>query len=119
LQLLWRDQQNNLEKVTDQKSSLQKLNQELSITINDYRREIRELKERLDSETQTSAAFKVESEQKAKALAQVNARTSSASGENGQNADGSDKPTIKREDRITPEIMAKIDKVLTNLHVGR
>lgn len=49
LQLLWRDQQNQIEKLNEQKNSLQKLNQELSIHVNEYRRELRELKEKADA----------------------------------------------------------------------
>jgi chromosome segregation ATPase len=49
LQTLWRDNQSKLEKTEERNRSLQKLNQELSITLNQYRRDIRQLKERLDA----------------------------------------------------------------------
>jgi chromosome segregation ATPase len=49
LQILWREQQVQVEKINEQKNALQKLNQELSIHINQYRREIKELKEKLES----------------------------------------------------------------------
>lgn len=45
LQVLWRNQQLQIEKSTEKVRSLQKLNQELSVAINQYRRDIRELKQ--------------------------------------------------------------------------
>ena len=50
LQSLWRDQQTKLEKTTEKNTSLQKLNQELSMAINQYRRDIRELREQIDQD---------------------------------------------------------------------
>jgi chromosome segregation ATPase len=50
LQLLWRDNQLKLEKSEDKNRALQKLNQELSQTINQYRKEIRELKTQADNQ---------------------------------------------------------------------
>jgi chromosome segregation ATPase len=50
LQSLWRDQQTKLEKTTEKNLSLQKLNQELSMAINQYRRDIRELREQIDKD---------------------------------------------------------------------
>ncbi len=51
LQILWRDNQEQIEKVNEKNRSLQKLNQELSIAINQYRREIRDLKEKADTDS--------------------------------------------------------------------
>lgn len=48
LQMLWRDQQSQIEKAKNQKDALQKLNRELSVSVNNYRTEIRELKEKLE-----------------------------------------------------------------------
>ncbi len=50
LQVLWRNQQLQIEKSQEKVSSLQKLNQELSVAINQYRRDIRELKQNADTE---------------------------------------------------------------------
>ena len=50
LQSLWRDQQSKLEKTSAKNSSLQKLNQEMSMAINQYRRDIRELREQVDKD---------------------------------------------------------------------
>jgi chromosome segregation ATPase len=109
LQLLWRDQQTQIERVTEQKTSLQMLNQELSITINEYRREIRELKESIDAAEIKHLELKNNSQ---KTVAAITA---------AKNATSTDAPklAVKREDLLTPEIMSKIDKVLTDLHVGR
>lgn len=68
LQLLWRDQQNQLEKISEQKNSLQKLNQKLSISINEYRKEIRELKEKIDSDQQKAFELKNAEEKMSKVL---------------------------------------------------
>lgn len=102
LQLLWRDQQNQLEKTTEQKNSLQKLNQEMSILINEHRREIRELKEKLDAEAQKVFEFKNIEEKKR----ELNSKSIAIH-------------AIKREDVVTPEIISNIDKALNDLHVGR
>jgi chromosome segregation ATPase len=50
LQVLWRNQQLQIEKSQEKVNSLQKLNQELSIAINQYRRDIRELKQSADTD---------------------------------------------------------------------
>ena len=50
LQSLWRDQQAKLEKTSAKNTSLQKLNQEMSMAINQYRRDIRELREQIDQD---------------------------------------------------------------------
>lgn len=94
LQMLWRDQQNHLEKVTEQKNSLQKLNQELSLTINEYRREIRDLKAKLDAEEQK--AFEIKN-----------------------TAQKIREQKLQKEDTTAPDIISKIDKALNDLHVGR
>jgi len=115
LQLLWRDQQTQMEKLTEQKNALQKLNQELSISINEYRRETRELKEKLESET-----IKLLEAQKSRGYQAKLKNTVASAAENASvNTQGAEAPTIKRTDSLAPELMEKIDKVLTNLHVGR
>lgn len=48
LQVLWRNQQLQIEKANEKVASLQKLNQELSIAINQYRRDIRDLKQQAE-----------------------------------------------------------------------
>jgi len=53
LQVLWRNQQLQIEKSQEKVNSLQKLNQELSIAINQYRRDIRELKQSADTDAHT------------------------------------------------------------------
>lgn len=95
LQLLWRDQQNQLEKTMEQKNSLQKLNQEFSMAINEYRREVRELK----SQNEELSARLSEKE---KPIAAAPVPTTE----------------VKREDVITPEIMAKIDQAISTIHSG-
>ena len=50
LQTLWQEQQTKIENLTEQKASLQRLNQELSVASNKQRLEIRELKEKLELE---------------------------------------------------------------------
>jgi len=55
LQALWRDQQAKIESLTEQKISLQKLNQELSRTVNKQRLELREINEKIEFETQRFA----------------------------------------------------------------
>jgi chromosome segregation ATPase len=50
LQVLWKDQNLQIEKLDGRHSALQKLNQELSMAVNQYRKEIRELRERLDAQ---------------------------------------------------------------------
>ncbi|MCB0350855.1 MAG: hypothetical protein KDD38_06710, partial [Bdellovibrionales bacterium] len=107
LQLLWRDQQTQVERLNDQKNSLQKLNQELSISINEYRREVRELKERLDASELRSIAYKNEVDKKEKMRASLSTPTASAP-----------ETEVKREDTLTPEIISKIDKALSSLHAG-
>ncbi len=49
LQALWQEQQTKIESLTEQKASLQRLNQELSVASNKQRLEIRELREKLES----------------------------------------------------------------------
>lgn len=49
LQALWKEQQRKLEKHIEKNTSLQKLNQELSLAINQYRRDLRDARERLDA----------------------------------------------------------------------
>lgn len=49
LQALWKEQQRKLEKLVEKNTSLQKLNQELSIAINQHRRDLRDARERLDA----------------------------------------------------------------------
>jgi chromosome segregation ATPase len=106
LQLLWRDQQNQIEKSQEQKNALQKLNQELSLAVNEYRREIRVLKEQLEAQAQRSEEAR---------------RAVEAAIEAATKTTGLSKVTMgaSREDQLTPEIISKIDKVLTDLHVGR
>lgn len=113
LQLLWRDQQAQIDKLTNQKDSLQKLNKELSVSINEYRREVRELKEKIDAEN----LKRIESEK-------LNDETIKKIKFEMTNKKNNDEPVttpaeVVREDMITPEIMSKIDKALTHLHVGR
>lgn len=48
LQLLWREKQDELERSEEKNKALQKLNQQLSVTINQYRREIGELKSAME-----------------------------------------------------------------------
>ena len=104
LQLLWREQQNQLEKSNEQKNSLQKLNQELSLAINQYRRDIKELKAQNESLEQR---LRSQSDNKTKAQSMTQKSLTS-----------SDIPSIKREDELTPEIMSKIDKALSSLHTS-
>lgn len=48
LQILWKNQQLQIEKEKEKVAALQKLNQELSIAINQYRRDLRDLKQASD-----------------------------------------------------------------------
>jgi chromosome segregation ATPase len=98
LQALWRDQQFHLEKSNEQKKSLQKLNQELSTAINEYRREIRELKQKNDS---LELKLKDESSLYEKKLAATHATFTI------QND--------KKSETISPELMLKIDKAITDI----
>jgi chromosome segregation ATPase len=106
LQLLWRDQQNQIEKLTEQKTALQKLNQELSISINEYRREMRDIKEKLEAETMKFLAAEKNNQYQENIKKIITAT-------------GTQESQIKKVDPISPELLEKIDKVLTNLHVGR
>lgn len=110
LQALWRDQQNQVEKITDQKNSLQKLNKELSIAINEYRREMRELKDRLDATELKSISFKNEVEKKEKMRSELDCKVGTHSSPQEV------KPEVAREDSLTPELISKIDKALSGLH---
>jgi chromosome segregation ATPase len=106
LQLLWREQQVQVEKLTEQKNALQRLNQELSISINEQRRELREAKEQLEAEQ-----LKLVETAKAAELKERIANAARAS----ENKTGE---KLKRTDK-TPELLAKIDKALNHLHVGK
>jgi len=49
LQHLWKEQNLRVEKLESQNQSLQRLNQELSMTINRYRKDLRDLREQSDT----------------------------------------------------------------------
>ncbi len=121
LQLLWRDQQVQVEKLTEQKSALQKLNQELSISINEYRREVRELKEQVESENQKLTQFQKQSEIKDKVASLARdsqIREAKTAGSTAGHRTDTSETAVLRANRA-PDLMAKIDKALTNLHVGK
>ncbi len=126
LQLLWRDQQNQVEKLNEQKSALQRLNQELSVTVNENRREIRELKEQVEAETLKLAQYQREHDIRQKVsqivrdkAAQKGGSSGSTGGKSGSGKNAiSDETIVLRADK-TPELIAKIDQALSQLHVGK
>lgn len=93
LQLLWREQQSQIEKLNEQKNALQKLNQELSMSINEYRRENLELKETLDAERQ-----QLRTEERKQLVV--------------------DQISESKPDDVTPKIVAKINEALQKIHTG-
>jgi chromosome segregation ATPase len=101
LQLLWRDQQNQVDKLVEQKSALQKLNQELSISINEYRREVRELKEQIEASQNRLTQHQKQQEIREQALKATDSTNQ-----------------LLKSDK-TPDLMAKIDQALNHLHFGK
>jgi chromosome segregation ATPase len=109
LQILWRENQSQIEKVNEKNRSLQKLNQELSVAINQYRREIRSLKEAADTQV----------------LQNLDGGSGYVAGVTGlgNNATfvpsaGAATPQNAASNYSTPELLQKIDDVFVDLHTN-
>lgn len=96
LQALWNDQNSKVEKLQTQNISLQKLNQELSMTINQYRKDLRDLREKMDANHIST-----------KTMAQTTTKTST------------DAVEINTNDQNTsPKLVDKIDQALAQMQIG-
>lgn len=112
LQILWRDNQSQIEKLNAKNASLQKLNQELSIAINQYRREIREYKEAVDRQALQALDRTAKTDPGLEAIASGTASATSVVAE----AEKSVTAHMNAQNSQAPELLQKIDEVFVDLH---
>ncbi|RME17020.1 MAG: hypothetical protein D6797_03380 [Bdellovibrio sp.] len=116
LQCLWRDSHAELEKQKEKNKALQKLNQQMSLKMNEYRKEIHDLKMKLETSQVLTAHQVKELKGQVKAVTQLmepkkikdqNHRSSVGD----QNSQGGDKD-------FTPDLMNRIDELIGEIHTA-
>lgn len=122
LQVLWKQSQNELEVQSTRNESLQKLNQQLSVNLNDYRKQIKELKAELEKKDFSTSQKVEEIRKQLKAAAlvheqdfieEVKADTNKQLVKATESAEES-----KKDENFRPELMNKIDDLIVEIQSG-